>query len=391
MELFITSCSLAYWIAMVVLTIRVCARVPDLRGSSAPLPKSWPKVSLIVAARNEANTLAPALRSKLEHPYPNLEVVLVDDRSNDATSSLARRMAVEYPGLRVIRVDALPKGWLGKVHAMQRGLEQASGQWLLFCDADVHLEAHTLRRVIAYAEHERVDHVAMLPGITARQPTLVWTLATFLRQLCVGGRLGDVANPRSSASVGIGAFNLVRRCALARTPGLEQLRMEIDDDVALGRMLHHFGAEQRLVNGCTGVRLEFVPSFHALTRSLEKNGANATFPVVLVGLAGLIVLEGGLLVGLFSGAALAIALAVVAWLCASAATLRITRWLNLPSWPAVLPFVGMLPLAWALGRSSALAAWRGGVMWRGTFYSKAALRTAARVRDDMAASDRTSP
>lgn len=374
MSLVITVCSLVYWIAMLGLTLRVCARVPPLHDLNWPAPPRWPRVSLVVPARNEENTLVPALRSKLEIPYADLEVVLVDDRSTDATPRLARRMADTYPELRVVRIDALPQGWLGKVHAMQRGVEQATGEWLLFCDADVHLESHTLQRVVAYAEADGVDHVAMLPRITATHRTLICTLTTFLRQLCVGGRLCEVPDPRSSASVGIGAFNLVRRAAFERTPGFKHLRMEINDDIALGRMLKMSGARQRLVNGSSGLALEFFPTFRALAQSLEKNGGTVSLPVALVGLAALFTLEWGLLVGLLSANPMAMTLAVAAWACASITMLRFARWLALPRWPAMLPFLGMLPLGWAIGRSSALAWWRGGVVWRGTFYSNAEIR-----------------
>lgn len=329
---------------------------------------------MVVPARDEETTLVPALRSKLDLPYADLEVVFVDDRSTDATPQLARRMAEAYPRLKVVRIDELPRGWLGKVHAMQRGVEEATGEWLLFCDADVHLEPHTLQRVIAHAERERIDHVTMLPRITATHRALVCTLTTLLRQVCVAGRLGDVANPRSSAAVGIGAFNLVRREALERIGGFERLRMDVNDDIALGRMLKQSGARQRLVNGSSGVALEFFPSFQGLTRSLEKNGGTVSFPVMLVGLAALFTLEWGFLAGLVSASPPMMALTLGAWLCASLATLRITRWLALPHWPAWFPFLGMLPLGWAMGRSSALVWWRGGVLWRGTFYPSTELR-----------------
>lgn len=373
MEHLIPACSFVYWCAMAGLLRRVCARVPLLRDLDAPPPETWPSVSLVVPARDEADTLVPALRSKLELPYPNLEVVLVDDRSTDATPRLAREMAATYPALSVVRVDHLPSGWLGKVHAMQRGVERAAGEWLLFCDADVHIEAETLQRVVAYAEREHIDHVTMLPRITTTGPVLVGALSTFLRQLCVGGRLGDVEDPRSSAAVGIGAFNLVRRGAFERIAGFAQLRMEINDDVELGRLLKRSGARQCVVNGCTGLALEFFPSFQAMTRSLEKNGGTVSPWVLLSGLAVLLLLEMGFLGGFVGATPWMTGLALATWAIAAAVTLRFTRWLALPRWPAAVPFLGVLPLCWALGRAGVLAWSRGGVVWRGTFYPRGKL------------------
>jgi len=379
MNTVILAASLVYWVAMVVLARRVCRRVPDLLNLDPRPPEDWPKVSIIVPARDEAATLGPALHSRLGLHYPALEFILVDDRSTDATSSVARRVAKEDDRLRVLRLDSLPRGWVGKVHAMQRGVEQSSGEWLLLCDADVHLEASALRRVIAYAEEEQADHVTMLPGLTTTDPTLVCTLATFLRQLCVAGRLGSVADPRSTAAVGIGAFNLVRRDMFERTAGFSALRMALNDDLALGRMLKQAGARQRVLNGSAALTLEFCPSFYALTRTLEKNGGTASALVIILGLGVLSTLELGFLAGVFSTAPWAVALGVIGWACASLSTLRISAWLRLPRWPALVPFLGIVPLAWALGRAAALAWWRGGVFWRGTFYPKDGLREPARV------------
>lgn len=373
MEHLLPACSFVYWCAMAGLVHRVCARVPRLRDLEADPPKAWPSVSVVVPARDEADTLVPALRSKLALPYPRLEVVLVDDRSTDATPRLARELAATHPRLSVVRVDQLPSGWVGKVHAMHRGVEHASGEWLLFCDADVHIAADTLQRIVAYAERERLDHVAMLPRITATEPPLVCTLGTFLRQLCVGGRLGDVADPRSSAAAGIGAFNLVRRRAFERISGFAPLRTAINDDVALGRLLKRSGARSCVVNGCTGLALEFFPSFQAMTRSLEKNGGTVSPLILWLGLAVLLVLEAGFLTGFASGSPWLAALAVATWSLAAAVTLRFLRWLALPRWPALVPFLGMLPLAWALARAGGLAWLRGGVVWRGTFYPRGEL------------------
>ena len=101
--------------------------------------------------------------------YENLEIIAVDDRSSDATGEIMERAAREAiavrPALRfeVIHVRELPAGWLGKTHAMWLAAQRASGDWILFTDADVKLRADALRRALAYAEEVKADHLVLFP------------------------------------------------------------------------------------------------------------------------------------------------------------------------------------------------------------------------------------
>jgi hypothetical protein len=385
----LTVVSALYWVTMAVLLRRVMRAVPVLRELHGPVPARWPRVSVIMPARNEERTIEPALRSKLRETYPELELILVNDRSTDETGAVADAFARTEPRLQVVHVDTLPEGWLGKVHAMQRGYERASGEWVLFSDADIHLEQGVLERAIAYAEREQSDHVCVLPTVTCSGPVIGATLTSFFRLVCVGGRLWAVPDPRSSAAVGIGAFNLVRRAALDRTPGLEWLKMEIGDDAALGVMLKRSGARQAVLNGRSAVSLEFYPSIQALTRAIEKNGASIPFPLILVGNLLLAVLECGFLAGFVSGHLPLVLLSAVTWAVAARATAALCRWLGFKPGSAWVPFVGVLPLAWAMIRSGALALVRGGVIWRGTFYPTPVVRAGLRLGPGAKSSDST--
>jgi glycosyltransferase involved in cell wall biosynthesis len=376
----LTVLSALYWVAMALLLLRAVRSVPYVSRLRAPAPPRWPRVSLIMPARNEEAALEPALRSKLGDSYPELELVLVNDRSTDATGAVAEALARAEPRLQVVHVDSLPEGWLGKVHAMQRGYERATGDWILFSDADVHLEPGALERIIAYAEQERIDHVTVLPEVTCTGLLLQATLTTFFRVLCAGARLWAVPDPRSSASIGVGAFNLVRREALARTPGLEWLKMEVGDDAALGLMLKRSGARAAVLGGRGAVSLEFYPSYRALYRSLEKNGASAPFTVILFVNLLLIALEGGLLAGLASGHLPLMLLSAATWGVGVGTTMGLSHWLGFRKWPALVPFFGVIPLAWAIIRSGVLALVRGGVVWRGTFYPTPIVRAGLRMK-----------
>ncbi len=346
-------------------------------------PRStWPRVSMIVPACNEADTLEAATRAKLSSDYPNLELVLIDDRSTDGTSEIVDRIAANDPRVRAVHISELPPGWLGKVHALSRGCEGATGEWLLFCDADVHIDSDFLRRVMAESLRRDLEFVTLLPRILSSSFALDVALATFTRILVASGRLWLVADPRSRVAVGGGVFNLVERRALDRTRGLEWLRLEIADDVALGQMLKRSGARSAVFDGTRGVHLHFYRSLGEMMRGLEKN-AYAVFG----GLRPLqLALMLSLMVSLELFPVVALALPSTTARVAGAAMLATTalsqalvaRAGRRGIGTALVPALGPLLLSWFGLRSAVLAHLRGGIVWRGTHYSLAELRAGRR-------------
>ncbi|MBL8957318.1 MAG: glycosyltransferase [Myxococcaceae bacterium] len=362
--------SLVYWLAVAVTAelSRRAVRRPPVAAERA----AWPRLSVIIPARDEAEHVSAALKARLADDYPNLELVFVNDRSSDGTGAAADALAQVDARLKVVHVRELPAGWLGKLNAMQRGLEQATGEWVLFSDADVAWRPGTLRGVVQYAEAERADHVAMLPRITGRGVLLEAALAAFFRVIVLGGRLWSVATPGSSAAVGVGAFNLVRRVALAQTAGFEWLKMEIGDDMALGVMLKRAGFASRVLNGRDHLSLDFYASYGAMARAVEKNGASAPFPVLVLVNVALVACE----LGFFAGPAPVV---LAGFALSSFAALRVSAWLGLPRWPSLVAGAGMVLLGVAMVRSAVLCLVRGGVLWRGTLYPTAEVRAGNRL------------
>jgi hypothetical protein len=365
--------------------VMLVRRCPQLGRLYAPDPPSWPALSVVVPARDEARTIEPALASLLAQDYPGLEVVLLDDRSTDGTSAIVDHLAASNPRITAVHLDELPAGWLGKVHALQRGFERARGDFVLFTDADIHFAPGALRRAVAWAEAERLDHLAVLPEVGSPSFWVTVCLAAALRGLLTLVRPWEAMDPRSAKAVGTGAFNLVRRAAFERTPGFEWLRLEVADDIGLGLMMKRWGGRPGLVLGRGQVRHEPYLTLADAVRGLEKNcfaqgarfspwrgtalvvlavvGALAPFAAFLpVGVPWLPVVGAGALV-LFGTAASILARAFGASLASV-----------LPSLP-----LGDFVMAYVIARATVLGVRRGGLVWRGTTYPTELLRAGQRV------------
>src|SRR6185295_13223770 len=148
--LILTLLAAAYWAFSLVNALRVVRAVPVLEDVDPPQPLRWPKLTLVIPARSEAAELEGALETRLREDYPDLQLVVVDDRSTDETGAILDRIAARDGRVVPVHVTELPRGWLGKLHAMHQGVQRASGEWILFTDADVHFQPGTLRRAVAY-------------------------------------------------------------------------------------------------------------------------------------------------------------------------------------------------------------------------------------------------
>lgn len=337
-----------------------------------------PRVSIIAPARNEAPHIREALQSVLRLEYPDFELIAIDDRSTDDTGRILDELAATEPRLRVAHIEELPRGWLGKNHAMHVGASQASGELLLFTDADIMMEPTTLARAVAYLTRRGIDNVTVTPGIEHRH---------LLNQIALGGFhfVGGLfaqpwrcANPKSRRFVGIGAFNLVRRAAYLAAGSHERIPLRPDDDMRLGQLLKQSGASQHLLVGRDMISVEWYPSLWAMFRGLEKNCfAGADYSLFKVMIAMLVfplflVLPYAALAWT-NGAAFWANLATVSLLSIMHMDV-IHRFYRLPRWQCVFLPLGVVLLCLIVARSTALALWRRGVDWRGTFYSLDELR-----------------
>jgi hypothetical protein len=391
-----------YWLLNAWFTWLTLRRVPTLEDLPAPEPSSWPKVTLIIAACNEADTIEAATRSRLSDDYPDVEIVLVDDRSDDGTSEIVERLAAADDRVRALHLTELPDGWLGKLHAMHRGVAIATGEWLLFTDADVHVKPGTLRHAVACCLQRGLDYLAVIPEFWPPSFLLGCAMASFFRFICLGTRVWATENPRSTGGLGVGAFNLVRRAAFARTAGFEELRLTVGDDVGLARMLKQSGALCAIANGRGRIGLRFYRTLADAARGAEKSVLLAfqfsfvRFAITLLAMLWLelspvvALVAGAFLSGSVNGAsgsagagpagAVLLVLGAAGLACALYAAISLNHWVRGPALPAAFFPVGILLTSALTVRAAVLAAWRGGHMWRGVIYPNELLRAGNRLR-----------
>jgi hypothetical protein len=382
LPVFLALAAAAYWAYSLFNAIRVVRGVKVLERLDPPPPLRWPKLTLVIAARNEAAEMERALETRLREDYPELELVVVDDRSTDETGAIVDRTAARDRRVVPVHVTELPRGWLGKLHAMHQGVQRSTGEWILFTDADVHFQPGTLRRAVAYAESRGLDHVGALPSVWKSWPLMDAVIAFCLRQIFTSFRAWKVEDPGSAAAGGCGAFNLVRRRAYDRTPGFEWLRMEVGDDVALGQMMKAYGGKSTFLNGRRLIHLRFYESLRSMRTNVEKGAGIGVMKPPMMVVVSLVL--GGLELLPFIAAALpqqppwARALALGTCAVALGVSVGMNRWLAQPGWPALLLPAGTVITCWMMVRAAVLAMVRGGIRWRGTFYPLQELHAGSR-------------
>ena len=188
--------------------------IPRVSDAPPTLPEGAPRVSVVVAARDEERHLEPALRAWLALDYPDYELIVVDDRSTDRTREILEAIGARDPRLHVARIDKLPDDWLGKNHALHVGAQAASGALLLFTDADVILELDALSRAVRLMRAERADHLAVAPDMVAPTWPLALTVNYFMMWFLLWLRPWRARDSRSRAFIGIDGWQLVRQLGI---------------------------------------------------------------------------------------------------------------------------------------------------------------------------------
>jgi chlorobactene glucosyltransferase len=235
-----------------------------------PLTRT-PLVSVIIPARDEERSIEQTVRRFLAQTYPNLEIVVVNDRSVDATADLLARF--DDPRLTVIHgQDDPPEGWLGKPWALHQGSLRAKGELLLFVDADILYEPEAVAAAVARIEEREMAMLSLLPRLTVVGfwenvviPNLAVFALTFL-PLWLANRTRLVL-----LSVGGGPGNLVRADIYRRVGGHEALRGAVVDDVGLARLLRQRGYRTEVARAEHLISVRMYHGLGETVRGFTKN------------------------------------------------------------------------------------------------------------------------
>jgi glycosyltransferase involved in cell wall biosynthesis len=279
----LNSVILVLWLATLANTIASLIAVPRLRAkdgaaylrSSILNPQSSiPSVSVLIPARDEERRIGPTVRALLAQTYPALEVIVVNDRSTDATAAILG--AFEDPRLRVVQGEEPPPGWLGKPWALHQASRHARGELLLFVDADIHYEPEGVAAAVALIERAGVSMISLLPRIEMRgfwehllMPDLAMMAFSFLPLWLANRTRARVL------AIGGGPGNLVARADYDAAGGHEALQDSVIDDVALARLVRRSGRRTQMVlaDDLVSVRM-----YHGLRETIEGFTKN-TFSV----------------------------------------------------------------------------------------------------------------
>jgi glycosyltransferase involved in cell wall biosynthesis len=335
-----------------------------------------PSISVVIPVRNEGERVRGTLIRLLEQQDVELELILVDDRSSDNTGAIAREIAARDPRLRVVRIDTLPAGWLGKVHACEIGGRAARHEWLLFTDGDVWMEPRLLIRAIRHLEAQRADHLVIPPAITGQSFAAAAATAAFGSLLL--HELARANRDSRRGAVGIGAFNLLRRADWEAIGGHARLRLAIVDDMLLGLLLRRAGRRTRTAFARHALEADWARTLEGVPRALEKNFfAQLLYSVPLALLVSAVIALiwalplAGLLsfrpMGLLAFGVFALSILPAALAARRFQTSRLASMAG-PLFLIVIP--------WAILRSTWITIRQGGVRWRDTFHSLAELRAA---------------
>jgi chlorobactene glucosyltransferase len=240
---------LACWIYFLVLISWSISRSPKLEWSARYRIKSTPKVSIIVPARNEERAISKCLKSLLSQDYDNYEVIAIDDSSTDNTFAIISDLSKNNHALVPIKCPPKPDDWVGKNWACFQGYKKSTGDILLFTDADTVHRPDALSSAINTMVHDEIDALTLVPKLLCQDIITKFTLpilSVFLHSRYSPLR---VNNPKNKIGYFFGSFYLITKLNYEKIGTHEQVRRELVEDGALGRIVKEQRMKLRLVRG----------------------------------------------------------------------------------------------------------------------------------------------
>ena len=344
---------------------------------SPPSPAAWPRVTVLIPARNEAEGIGRTVRSLLAQDYPGpFSIILVDDHSTDGTAGIAEGAADGDSRLSILRGQPLPKRWTGKLWALHQGLQKAletgDAEFLLLSDGDIEHDAANLRRLVALAQNERRDLVSLMVRLRCKsfwERLLIPPFIFFFQKIYPFSWVND---PRRREAAAAGGCVLVRAATLQAAGGIAAIRDQLIDDCALASRIQQHGGVIWLGLSTKTRSLRTSPRLRDIWRmvtrtafaQLDRSAAKLALTMV-----GMLVLYAAPLLALVHGVATQdgalVILGALAWALMAASFIPTVRLYRLPmAWSLLLPVAAFLYVLMTL--DSARLHWLGrGSLWKG--------------------------
>ncbi|MDX5473961.1 MAG: glycosyltransferase family 2 protein [Bacillaceae bacterium] len=341
--------------------------------SIPPNSTTEPLISIIVAAKDEEKHIKESILSQLKQTYENIEWIIVNDRSTDKTGNIINKLASLDNRIKPVHVKELPKSWLGKNYALYKGFTESKGNYLLFTDADVIYDSTMISRAITYFQQEKLDHLTVAPNLKGSS---FWTnafISFFLFGFSYFKRPWKANDAKSKSAIGIGAFNLISREVYEEIGTHQSISMRPDDDLMLGLKVKQAGKKQNLALANDLLEVEWYSTLRSALIGLEKNtfaGLFYSYLMVAFALSGVFVSQVWPFLALVFTEGMTRILFLLSIFFLFITFLRtanvMTKGVN--KYLIVFPITAVI-FMYSIIRATMLTTIRGGIVWRGTFYS----------------------
>ena len=357
----------------------------DIIVEQAPPPPYAPLISVCIPARNEERNIRACVEAILAQEYPNFEVIVLDDRSTDATSSILADVASQDSRLRPINGSDLPEGWAGKPHALHQAAAVARGDWLCFVDADTFITRGGISACHAKAIETNAD---MFTIMTFQIMGSFWekvVMPLIMTALSVGFSPRKVNDPKRKDAIANGQFIMIKRSIYDAIGGHVSVKDQIVEDKAMAEQVKWNGYRLVVADGHAVARTRMYTSLPEMWEGWTKNiylGLRDQPSLLILGIFGAFVLLIAALflpvwpwLGLFwylqgGGwmAATVIVQSLILWAFLIYVRAHVAKAMDISAWYALTTSLGAAVFA-ALMLTSTWRVLSGrGVMWKGRIY-----------------------
>jgi len=241
-------------------------------GPNDPGPGDDPPfISVFVAAKDERDCIERCVRTMLDQDYPDFELTVCNDRSEDDTAEIVRRIAAEDDRLKLLNIENLPDGWCGKNNAMQTGIAQSKSDWICMIDADcAQTSNRTLSVAMQYARDNSIDLMSILPRLEMNG---FWE--NVIQPVCSGVMMiwfspDKVNNPDKPNAYANGAFMLMRREVYEAIGTHEAVKDQVNEDMHMADRVKQAGMNLRVLRSDGLYTVRMYTSFKQIIRGWSR-------------------------------------------------------------------------------------------------------------------------